>query len=508
MNPHYNRRLSNSLSDVLQSTTNSANTGQNSNSPHRNPSNTAAISRNALSTDALLLSPTRRNSTGPICDRFVTAQTGDALRSSFSYLSSKHTTPTKPKRKHSATDSDGSQREESQIYMDIMTNELLPLVSPLRGIADPILSPTRANLLQYALTTTPRKKIKESPLHRAYSTSHLSLSSQFALQTPKKTKRYISKTPYKVLDAPELQDDFYLNLVDWSSSNFLGVGLGTCVYLWNANTSKVTKLCDLGPNDSVTSVSWIQRCSHIAVGTNRGLVQLWDVHKCKKVRQFTDHQARVGSLSWNTDLLSSGSRDRIIYHRDVRDHRDHIAKLTGHRQEVCGLKWNNEETQLASGGNDNKLFIWDQRSTTPLLQFQEHVAAVKAISWSPHQHGLLASGGGTADRCIRFWNTVTGQHLSTTDTGSQVCNLAWSKNSPELVSTHGYSQNQIVVWKYPNMTQLATLTGHTFRVLYLAMSPDGQHIVTGAGDETLRFWTVFNKTRNRNDSLTGIMTVR
>lgn len=29
------------------------------------------------------------------------------------------------------------------------------------------------------------------------------------------------------------------------------------------------------------------------------------------------------------------------------------------------------------------------------------------------------------------------------------------------------------------------------RVLYLAMSPDGQTIVTGAGDETLRFWNTF-----------------
>lgn len=45
---------------------------------------------------------------------------------------------------------------------------------------------------------------------------------------------------YKVLDAPALQDDFYLNLVDWSSHNVLAVGLGTCVYLWNACSSKVS----------------------------------------------------------------------------------------------------------------------------------------------------------------------------------------------------------------------------------------------------------------------------
>ena len=42
----------------------------------------------------------------------------------------------------------------------------------------------------------------------------------------------------QVLDAPALQDDFYLNLVDWSSQNVLAVGLGTCVYLWSACTSK------------------------------------------------------------------------------------------------------------------------------------------------------------------------------------------------------------------------------------------------------------------------------
>jgi hypothetical protein len=67
---------------------------------------------------------------------------------------------------------------------------------------------------------------------------------------------------FKVLDAPELQDDFYLNLVDWSSQNVLSVGLGSCVYLWSACTSQVTRLCDLsGDGNSVTSVAWNERVS-------------------------------------------------------------------------------------------------------------------------------------------------------------------------------------------------------------------------------------------------------
>ena len=48
------------------------------------------------------------------------------------------------------------------------------------------------------------------------------------------------------------------------------------------------------------------------------------------------------------------------------------------------------------------------------------------------------------------------------------------------------------------MQKVATLTGHTYRVLYLSMSPCGQNIVTGAGDETLRFWNIFPSLKREN----------
>jgi len=193
--------------------------------------------------------------------------------------------------------------------------------------------------------------------------------------------------------------------------------------------------------------------------------------------------------------------------RDVRAPDQWYAKLFAHRSEVCGLKWSPDDRELASGGNDNQLMIWQpgqSSSTQPLQRFTSHTAAVKAIAWSPHQHGLIASGGGTADRCIKFWNSSTGANLNSVDTGSQVCNLAWSKNVNEIVSTHGYSQNQIVVWRYQGMQKLATLTGHTLRVLYLACSPDGQTIVTGAGDETLRFWNVFPGPKAQSGGEAGV----
>lgn len=250
----------------------------------------------------------------------------------------------------------------------------------------------------------------------------------------------------------------------------------------------------------MTSVIWSNSSSPLlSVGTNIGEVQIWDTVKLKKVRVLSGHTARVGAMAWSSSLLSSGSRDKNIYNRDIRAKEEIVSKLTGHRQEVCGLKWSYDEQQLASGGNDNKLLVWNSYSGSPILRFPNHVAAVKAIAWSPHQHGLLASGGGTADRTIRFWNTLQNRQVDFVDTGSQVCNLMFSKNVNELVSTHGYSMNQIVVWKYPEMEKITTLIGHTYRVLYLAMSPNGETIVTGAGDETLRFWNVFPGGNSKGD---------
>ncbi|KAL4926975.1 WD40 repeat domain-containing protein [Aspergillus undulatus] len=335
-----------------------------------------------------------------------------------------------------------------------------------------------------------------------YSLSPIQYNSQRILETPRKQPRYVNKVPYKVLDAPDLQDDFYLNLVDWGSSNILGVGLGNSVYMWNSQSGRVTKLCEL-KDDTVTSVSWIQRGTHLSIGTGKGLVQIWDAERCRRLRTMIGHTNRVGALAWNDHILTSGSRDRHIFHRDVRSPDQYLRRLSGHKQEVCGLRWNTEDGQLASGGNDNKLLVWDKLNETPLYRFSDHTAAVKAITWSPHQHHLLASGGGTADRTIKFWNTATGSLIKEVDTGSQVCNLAWSKNSDEIISTHGYSQNQIVIWKYPRMEQIVSLTGHTFRVLYLAMSPDGQTVVTGAGDETLRFWKIFNRRPGREHGREG-----
>ena len=90
--------------------------------------------------------------------------------------------------------------------------------------------------------------------------------------------------------------------------------------------------------------------------------------------------------------------------------------------------------------------------------------------------------------CDAYACQNSGACLNEVDTHSQVCALQWSMHDKELVSSHGYSHNQLILWKYPSMVKVAELTGHTSRVLHMAQSPDGTTVVSAAADETLRFW--------------------
>lgn len=195
--------------------------------------------------------------------------------------------------------------------------------------------PSSYNVLKFNNTMANRSPFSLAPL--------AGFQEEDLLSAPYKQQRKIPKVPFKVLDAPALQDDFYLNLVDWSSNNVLAVGLGSCIYLWSATTSKVTKLYDLGSQDSVTSVQWSNRGTHLAVGTNSGVLQIWDSVKCKIIKSLPGHEGRIGTVAWNSKFLSTGSRDKSIMHRDIRTKNNYEAKLIGHKQEVCGLKWSPDE---------------------------------------------------------------------------------------------------------------------------------------------------------------------
>lgn len=132
-------------------------------------------------------------------------------------------------------------------------------------------------------------------------------------------------------------------------------------------------------------------------------------------------------------------------------------------------------------------------------------SSLQAVSWCPWQANVLATAGGTVDRTVRLWNTATMTEMLSCDTGSQVSSIAWSAEYRELVTGHGFSHNQLTIWKYPrNMSEtllkVSDLTGHTSRVLLLTTSPDNTTVASVAADETIRLWKIWPQMKEKKST--------
>nr|XP_032837352.1 cell division cycle protein 20 homolog [Petromyzon marinus] len=409
-----------------------------------------------------ITSRVRRIPHGEFCDRFIPVRNSKAMEVA-SYLVTREETASPLKEKQAA------------------------MMHLLSGV-----DVEKARILRYRGPAPPVPEgygDTQKVLHSQQGYTHLSLL---------KRKRRILTWPERVLDAPAVRNDFYLNPLDWSVDNVVCVALGHAgTYLWDAETGNVTQHMKMEGRYYPSSLSWVPtRGNILAIGTSFNTVQIWDVERNKCSRSMQGHMGRVSSLSWNGHLLSSGSRSGQIHHDDVRMMQHHVATLSGHSQEVCGLAWSPCGRLLASGSNDRKLLLWANgiTSSAPLRALRQHTAAVKALAWCPWQASLLASGGGANDHHIRLWNVNTGICFKAVDAVSQVCSVLWSSEHKELLSAHGYPRNQLALWAYPEMVPIAKLLG---RVLQVAASPDGSSVMSLGADESLRLWRCFQGDKSR-----------
>ncbi|KAJ3039839.1 ubiquitin-protein transferase activating protein [Rhizophlyctis rosea] len=310
-------------------------------------------------------------------------------------------------------------------------------------------------------------------------------------------RRKIRTEPERILDAPGLKNDYYINVLDWSAYNVITVGLNNKAYTWEEKTGNVTEILAVPWPDHISCISFSPCGKHLAIGSEQGLLQIFDfIGKERKTRYIYKELDGVSSLGWNKHgLLARGDRNGAIkiYQLKQNGVKEVHSWKAPHIQRIVALKFSPDGRTLASGGNDNLVCLWDMAHMTdgPRKVLKEHTSAVRAMAWCPWETNVLATGGGLGDKTIKIFNTITGKCLHKVQTESQVCALVWSRAYRELLSSHASANEQLVIWSYPSMKKVTTMFGHLSRPLFVALSPDGQTVVTGAGDENLRFWKCF-----------------
>lgn len=391
-------------------------------------------------------------------------------------------------------------------------------------------------------SSTPLPSLNESPLRAlefCYSLiERPDLDHSFLLGMPvdretlKSENRVDELTSEKILDAPELLNDYYSSLIAWSGyKNVLAVALQKSVYLWSAQTGP--KFIGL-PNFAslITTLSFSEK-RFLAIGRQDQTLIIYDISTNETILTHSLCDRVVTCMAWKPssdselfigDQHGSITNFRISKLMTYADDKDtgheytlsEVYSFRGHSQQICGLfllnltytvekltlagiAFSPTLDQIAVGGNDNLVTLWDTRKMkAPRLRFRmPHNAAVKALAFCPWLPHLLATGGGTNDRNLRFWHTKSGTLIECHDVEHQVTAVIWSLQKRQLVATFGFGDpdNHLMfgLFSFPGCKLLKKCRAKysSSRVLSVAISPDSSTICLASSDQTLQFFQIW-----------------
>lgn len=293
--------------------------------------------------------------------------------------------------------------------------------------------------------------------------------------------------------------------------------------MWSSQMRKqldVTLVHTLEHETVVCCVKFSNDGKYLATGCNR-TAQIYDVKTGARVSTLQDDLANrtgdlyIRSICFSPDgkFLATGAEDRQIRIWDLKQRRIcHL--LQGHMQEIYSLDFSRDGRFLVSGSGDKSARIWDVEKGTCVFNLQiedfihnEHGpidAGITSVALSPD--GKLVAAG-SLDTMVRVWNVSTGQQVERLKGHKDsVYSVAFSPDGKCLVS--GSLDRTLRIWDLTGTkreveslppgkeaqknlgTCQSTLNGHKDYVLSVAISPDGQWVVSGSKDRSIQFWHI------------------
>lgn len=151
---------------------------------------------------------------------------------------------------------------------------------------------------------------------------------------------------------------------------------------------------------------------------------------------------------------------------------------------------------VALAGAGTGLHFWQQNSTpkTHFIVLERQKDAVVSIAYAYNGFSLAAA---SRDGTIQIWDTSEDKSTGYFKVFAEA--VTFSPDGRTLASAN--DDQTVKLWDVAGGQLLATLSGHTNKVLAVSFSPDGQQVASGSADMTIRLWDV--AADKQNQLLTG-----
>ena len=328
-----------------------------------------------------------------------------------------------------------------------------------------------------------------------------------------------------------------LSALAWSPDglSLAGGGQDGDILLWQAADGALRNRLHTG-GAGITALEWSPDGAQLAIGRADGTLSLWTPGSGHLSDALLGHRDRLTALAFcgylpesDTPALYTAGRDGALTLWNPRtarlviglrlpgspvtalacrpgdgrlylsDQGGNLEALGPHglvlryaafAQPLLALSVPAQSPWLAGGDAVGRLALWRNDEGQPLRYIQAHNDAVLALAYAPDGETLASLG---ADGWLRLWNGAP-QVNRDTETPPPRGELGpfpgrgqtggWFAG--HLVSAH--ANGTLLVWAGGNAPTPLVLSGHRGAVTALVGSPDGQTLISGGMDGTLRTW--------------------
>ena len=161
-----------------------------------------------------------------------------------------------------------------------------------------------------------------------------------------------------------------------------------------------------------------------------------------------------------------------------------LGVLRGHGNVVRAAAVRPDGKQIATGGLDQTVRLWDGQAYQPLATLQGHKGWIYNIAYSPDGKRLLSA---SQDHTVRLWDTADGTPLAVLyGHTADVMDAKFSADGATIISAS--NDGAVRVWNSQQVERNGVLRGHSKFVYGVAFHPDNERVASASWDGTVRLW--------------------